>query len=88
VGALYIKGTIEHVKTLLAGIAGIMAFSSLAPIAFAAYNDVTLTTSAGLSVNGITLNVSGSSSLIQSITERHLLQLHPRERLKLPSHRS
>jgi hypothetical protein len=53
------------VKKLLAGIAGIVAFSSLAPIAFAPYNDVTLTTSAVLSVNGITLNISGSSSVIE-----------------------
>ncbi|HUY05553.1 MAG TPA: peptidoglycan-binding domain-containing protein [Candidatus Paceibacterota bacterium] len=41
----------------------------LAPsAAYAAYNDVTLTTSASLSVGGYTLNVSGSSASIQSIT--------------------
>lgn len=41
----------------------------LAPsLAFAAYNDVTLTTDTVLSVNGITLNVSGSSAEIESIT--------------------
>jgi hypothetical protein len=51
----------------LADIAGIVAFSSPAPLAFAAYNDVTLTTNAVLSVNGITLNISASSSVIQSI---------------------
>jgi hypothetical protein len=51
----------------LAGIAGIVAFSSPAPLAFAAYNDVTLTTNAVLSVNGITLNISASTSVIQSI---------------------
>lgn len=37
-------------------------------LVFAAYNDVTLTTSAVLSVNGITLNVSGSSAVVESIT--------------------
>lgn len=36
--------------------------------AFAAYNDVTLTTDTVLTVNGITLNVSGSSAAIESIT--------------------
>jgi hypothetical protein len=42
---------------------------ALAPsLAFAAYNDVTLTTSAILSVGGYTLDVSGSSAVIQSIT--------------------
>lgn len=35
--------------------------------AFAAYNDVSLTTNAVLSVNGITLNVSGSTATIESI---------------------
>jgi hypothetical protein len=44
-----------------------VAFSSPAPLAFAAYNDVTLTTNAVLSVNGITLNISASTSVIQSI---------------------
>ena len=34
----------------------------------AAYNDVTLTTSAVLSVGGYTLDVSGSSAAIQTIT--------------------
>lgn len=36
-------------------------------LAFAAYNDVSLTTDAVLSVNGITLNVSGSTATIESI---------------------
>ena len=37
-------------------------------IAFGAYNDVTLTTDTVLSVNSITVNVSGSSATIESIT--------------------
>lgn len=37
-------------------------------LAFAAFDDVTLTTDTVLSVNGITLNVSGSSATIESIT--------------------
>lgn len=37
-------------------------------LTFAAYNDVTLTTNAVISVGGYTLNVSGSSAAIQSIT--------------------
>lgn len=41
----------------------------LAPVLlFAAYNDVTLTTDTIISVNGITLNVSGSSAVVESIT--------------------
>lgn len=41
----------------------------LAPsLVFAAYDDVTLTTDTVLSVNGITLNVSGTSATIESIT--------------------
>jgi hypothetical protein len=36
--------------------------------AHAAGNDVTLTTSANILVNGITLNISGSSAVIESIT--------------------
>jgi len=36
-------------------------------LAFAAYNDVSLTTGTVLSVNGITLNVSGSSAVIESL---------------------
>jgi len=36
-------------------------------LAFAAYNDVSLTTDAVLSVNGITINVSGSDATIESI---------------------
>lgn len=37
-------------------------------LAFAAYDDVTLTTDTVLSVNDVTLNVSGSSAAIESIT--------------------
>lgn len=41
----------------------------IAPIGLnAAYNDVTLTTDAVLSVNGISLSVSGSSAVVESIT--------------------
>lgn len=41
----------------------------LAPsLVFAAFDDVTLTTDTVLSVNGITLNVSGTSATIESIT--------------------
>ena len=48
--------------------AGIL-MALLAPVAAsAAYNDVTLTTDTVLSVNGITLNVSGTSATIESIT--------------------
>ena len=39
----------------------------LPALAFAAYNDVSLTTDTVLSVNGITLNVSGSTATIESI---------------------
>jgi hypothetical protein len=47
----------------------ILVFSLLLPfIGFAAYNDVTLTTDTVISVNGISLNVSGSSSVIESMT--------------------
>lgn len=48
--------------------AGILAALFAPALAFAAYNDVTLTTDTVLSVNGITLNVSGSSATIESIT--------------------
>jgi hypothetical protein len=40
---------------------------ALPSLSFAAYNDVTLTTDAVISVGGYTLNVSGSSAAIQSI---------------------
>ena len=43
-----------------------LSFSFASP-AFAAYDDVSLTTDTVLSVNGITLNVSGSSAVIESI---------------------
>lgn len=49
--------------------AGIAVALILAPsLAFAAASDVTLTTDTVLSVGGITLNVSGSSATIESIT--------------------
>jgi len=49
------------------GIATIAAFL-LAPVfAFAAYNDVALTTDTVFSVNGITVNVSGTSAAVESI---------------------
>jgi putative peptidoglycan binding protein len=44
-----------------------IAACALPSLAFAAYNDVTLTTSAVISVGGYTLSVSGSSATIQSI---------------------
>ena len=48
--------------------AGILVALFAPTLALAAYNDVTLTTDTVLSVNGITLNVSGSSAVIESIT--------------------
>lgn len=48
--------------------AGILVALLSPGLAFAAYNDVTLTTDTVLSVNGITLNVSGSSAAVESIT--------------------
>lgn len=48
--------------------AGIIAALFAPALALAAYNDVTLTTDTVLSVNGITLNVSGSSAVVESIT--------------------
>jgi len=48
-------------------LSGSIASLLLPGLAFAAYNDVSLTTDAVLSVNGITLNVSGSSAVIESI---------------------
>jgi hypothetical protein len=50
----------------LSALVGIIALS-LPALAFAAFNDVTLTTDALISVGGYTLNVSGSSATIQSI---------------------
>ncbi len=50
-------------------LAAITACGLFAPaFALAAYNDVTLTTDTVLSVGGITLNVSGSSAVVESIT--------------------
>ena len=49
--------------------AGILVALLAAPsLAFAAYNDVSLTTDTVLSVNGITLNISGSTATIESLT--------------------
>ena len=49
--------------------AGILAALFIAPsLTFAAFDDVSLTTDVVLSVNGITLNVSGSNASIASIT--------------------
>lgn len=48
--------------------AGILVALLAPALALAAYDDVTLTTDTVLSVNGITLNVSGSSAVIESIT--------------------
>jgi hypothetical protein len=48
--------------------AGILVALLAPSLAFAAYNDVTLTTDVVVSVGGVTLNVSGSSAVIQSIT--------------------
>src|SRR5665213_1295938 len=44
-----------------------IALCALPALALAAYNDVTLTTNAVISVGGYTLNVSGSSATVQSI---------------------
>lgn len=46
----------------------ILAMFLVPASALAAYDDVTLTTDAVISVNGIPLNVSGSSAVIQSLT--------------------
>src|SRR3989344_5779474 len=48
--------------------AGILVALLAPSLVFAAFDDVTLTTDTVLSVNGITLNVSGSSATIESIT--------------------
>src|SRR3989338_7041007 len=48
--------------------AGILVALLAPALAFAAYDDVSLTTDTVLSVNGITLNVSGSSATVESIT--------------------
>lgn len=48
-------------------LSGSIAALLLPGIAFAAYNDVSLTTSTVLSVNSITMNVSGSTATIESI---------------------
>jgi hypothetical protein len=44
-----------------------IVLSALPALASAAYNDVTLTTSAAISVGGYTLDVSGASAAVQSI---------------------
>src|SRR3989344_3953484 len=48
-------------------VSGTIASLLLPGLAFAAYSDVSLTTDTVLSVNGITLNVSGSTATIESI---------------------
>ncbi|MBI2409441.1 peptidoglycan-binding protein [Candidatus Kaiserbacteria bacterium] len=51
------------------GAAAVVTAALVAPsLAFAAYDDVSLTTDVVLSVNGITLNVSGSTAAVESIT--------------------
>lgn len=52
-------------KLLTAAVIGALAF--VPSLAFAAYNDVSLTTDTVLSVGGITVNVSGSTASIESI---------------------
>lgn len=49
-------------------LAALAVWAITGPVALAAYNDVSLTTDAVLSVNGVTLNVSGSTAAIESIT--------------------
>ena len=44
-----------------------LAVCAMPALAFAAYNDVTLTTNAVISVGGYTINVSGSTATVQSI---------------------
>jgi len=46
---------------------GILIALSLPAVAFAAYNDVTLTTDVVLSVNSVSVNVSGSSATMETI---------------------
>lgn len=53
-------------KKILAAITTVGLFAPV--LALAAFDDVTLTTDTVLSVNGITLNVSGTSATIESIT--------------------
>jgi len=48
--------------------AGILVALLAPSLVFAAYNDVSLTTDTVLSVNGVTLNVSGSTAAVESIT--------------------
>jgi hypothetical protein len=48
--------------------AGILVALLVPTFALAAFDDVTLATDTVLSVNGITLNVSGSSAVVESIT--------------------
>ena len=51
-----------------AGISAVAALLLVPVFAFAAYDDATLTTDTVLSVNSITVNISGSSALVESIT--------------------
>src|SRR3989338_873317 len=48
--------------------AGILVALMAPALAFAAYNAVALTTDVVLSGNGVTLNVSGTSAVIESMT--------------------
>ena len=47
---------------------GLILTLAIATPAFAAYNDVTLTTDAVINVGGASLNVAGSSNVVESIT--------------------
>jgi len=47
---------------------GILIALLLPSVAFGAYNDVTLTTDTVISVNGVTMNVSGSSATMETLT--------------------
>lgn len=55
-------------RTYLIRATALLAMLSLAAPAFAAYNDVTLDSNAVLTVNGIELDVTGSSNTLSSIT--------------------
>src|SRR3989344_8592130 len=46
---------------------GILIALLLPSVAFGAYNDVTLTTDTVISVNGVTMNVSGSSASLATL---------------------
>ena len=52
---------------------GIVIALFLPTLAFAAYNDVTLTTDVVLSVNSVSINVSGSSATVDYCRRRYHL---------------